>query len=88
MNRTRLVLAAAVLALAVAAVPALGATPKLTGTDGPGFTITLKKGSTKVTKVKAGKYTITVNDLETGASVEDLRTVVAFPDPATNPKCN
>ena len=63
MNRTRLVLAAAVLALAVAAVPALGATPKLTGTDGPGFTITLKKGSTKVTKVKAGKYTITVNDL-------------------------
>jgi len=62
-NRTRLVLAAAVLALAVAAVPALGATPKLTGTDGPGFTITLKKGSTKVTKVKAGKYTITVNDL-------------------------
>jgi len=61
-NRTRLVLAAAVLALAVAAVPALGATPKLTGTDGPGFTITLKKGTTKVTRLKAGTYSITVAD--------------------------
>ena len=52
--------------LVLAAASAFGsgtATPKLTGTVGPGFTITLKKGSTKVTKLKAGKYTIVVKDL-------------------------
>ena len=65
MSRIRLVLAAACVAL-VATATALGsgtATPKLTGTVGPGFTITLKKGSAKVTKLKAGKYTIVVRDL-------------------------
>jgi plastocyanin len=54
----------AVVALGVVAVaPAPAAVPKLVGTVGPGFTITLKKGSTKVTKLKAGKYSITVKDL-------------------------
>ena len=65
MSRIRLVLVAACVAL-VAATTALGsgtATPMLTGTVGPGFTITLKKGSAKVTKLKAGKYTIVVRDL-------------------------
>ena len=62
MTRARLALAAAAVAL-LAVVPAQAAVPKLTGTDGPGFTITLKKGSTKVTQLKAGKYSITVNDL-------------------------
>jgi plastocyanin len=38
------------------------ATQKLTGTTGPGFTITVKKGSTKVTKLKAGTYKIVVAD--------------------------
>ena len=53
-----------VVALGVAAAaPAPAAVPKLVGTVGPGFTITLKKGSTKVTKLKAGKYSITVRDL-------------------------
>ena len=33
------------------------------GTDGPGFTITLKKGTTKVTKLRAGRYKIVINDL-------------------------
>ncbi len=64
MTRARLALAALIVALA-AAVPAYAiqaAAPKLTGTVGPGFTITLKKGSTKVTKLKAGKYTLVVND--------------------------
>jgi Copper binding proteins, plastocyanin/azurin family. len=42
---------------------ASAATPTLTGTDGPGFTITLKKGSTKVTSLKAGKYKIVIKDL-------------------------
>ena len=54
-----------VLAVIVAAlvVPsALAATPTLTGTVGPGFTITLKKGSTKVSKLKAGKYVFKISD--------------------------
>ena len=62
MTHARLALAAAAVGL-LAVVPAQAAVPKLTGTDGPGFTITLKKGTTKVTKLKAGKYSITVNDL-------------------------
>ena len=33
------------------------------GTVGPGFTITLKQSGAKVTKLKAGKYSITVSDL-------------------------
>ena len=36
---------------------------KLVGTVGPGFTITLEKSGSKVTKLKAGKYTIVVRDL-------------------------
>ena len=53
-------LAAIVAALAVPS--ALAATPTLTGTVGPGFTITLKKGSAKVTKLKAGKYVFKITD--------------------------
>jgi len=58
----RLALAAAALGVLTTA-PAQAAPPKVVGTDGPGFTITLKKSGTKVTKLKAGKYSITVNDL-------------------------
>jgi len=50
----------ALLALTVAA-PATGAT-KLVATVGPGFTITLKKAGKKVTSLRAGTYTITVQD--------------------------
>ena len=60
MKRISLALVAAALGLLV--VPAQAATPKLVGTVGPGFTITLKKSGTKVTKLKAGKYSITVSD--------------------------
>jgi plastocyanin len=38
------------------------AVPKLAGTVGPGFTISLVKGGAKVTQLKAGRYSITVND--------------------------
>jgi plastocyanin len=62
MSRIHLALVAAVVALAVAVAPALAAPPKLVGTVGPGFTITLKKGTTKVTKLKAGKYTFVIRD--------------------------
>ncbi len=61
MTRIRLALAVASLGL-LAVVPAQAAFPALSGTTGPGFTITLKKGTTKVAKLKAGTYTITVND--------------------------
>jgi hypothetical protein len=40
----------------------LAATPKLTGTTGPGFTITLKSAGKSVKVLKAGTYTIVVSD--------------------------
>jgi plastocyanin len=55
-------------ALAVLAVPSAlaarsaAATTTLVGTDGPGFTITLKKAGKKVVSLPAGKYTITIQD--------------------------
>ena len=59
-------LAAAVLAaVAIVAVPggSQAATPKLVATVGPGFTISLKSAAgKKVTSLKAGTYTITVDD--------------------------
>jgi plastocyanin len=62
MRRIYLVLAAAALAL-LAVSQTQAALPKLTGTVGPSFTIKLTKNGTKVTKLKAGKYSLTVNDL-------------------------
>jgi len=56
------IVALAAIIAALSASSALAATPKLNGTTGPGFTITLKKGSTKVTKLKAGKYKIVIAD--------------------------
>jgi plastocyanin len=63
MTRIRYAVAAgaALLALVVGAAPATAAT-KLVGTVGPSFTITLKKGGKKVTTLKAGTYTLTVQD--------------------------
>ena len=61
MSRSRLVLATLVVSLAAAA-PAQAALPKLVGTVGPGFTITLTKGGKKVTTLKPGKYTLVVTD--------------------------
>jgi len=54
----------ALLSLAVA-VPANAAIPTLTGTVGPGATITLKKGTTKVTTLKAGTYKFVIRDRST-----------------------
>jgi len=49
--------------VAALAVPvAHGATPTLKGSVGPGFTITLTKGGTKVSKLKAGTYRLVVAD--------------------------
>jgi plastocyanin len=63
MFRTRLALVTLLAAALVVVASASAATPTLTGTDGPGFTITLKKGSSKVTKLKAGKYKFVIKDL-------------------------
>ncbi|HEX5449630.1 MAG TPA: plastocyanin/azurin family copper-binding protein [Gaiellaceae bacterium] len=46
----------------LAASTATAGTITLTGTTGPGFTITLKKGKTKVTKLKAGTYIFKISD--------------------------
>lgn len=51
----------AALALPPTGFALLSAT-KLDGTTGPGFTITLKKAGKKVTRLKPGKYTLTVRD--------------------------
>ena len=54
-------LAVVVVAIAVAGA-GNAATPKLSGVDGPGFTITLKSGSKPVKTLKAGTYTVVVSD--------------------------
>jgi plastocyanin len=61
MRRFLPLLVVAVLALPPTAFSIAGAT-KLTGTTGPGFTITLKKAGTKVKTLRPGSYTITVAD--------------------------
>lgn len=53
--------AAAALVVPTTATTAPEAT-MLNGTVGPGFTITLKKGATKVRTLPAGRYTIRVSD--------------------------
>ena len=55
-------LAAAALALIPTAGASPKALPKLTGTVGPGFTITLKRGTAPVRVLKAGSYSLTVAD--------------------------
>ncbi|MFN2628450.1 MAG: plastocyanin/azurin family copper-binding protein [Gaiellaceae bacterium] len=52
----------AVVAAALAAPSALASTPTLNGTVGPGFTITLKQGTNKVRKLKAGTYLFKIAD--------------------------
>ena len=61
MLRISLLLAAVAVAVAVAGV-GNAATPKLSGVDGPGFTITLKSGGKAVKTLKAGTYTVVVAD--------------------------
>jgi plastocyanin len=62
MIRTRLALVAAVAVSALGLTAIAQAASTLTGTVGPGFTITLKQGGKKVTTLKAGSYTIKVAD--------------------------
>ncbi len=55
-------LVAAALLVAAPSSARSTASPKLVGTDGPGFTITLTKTGKKVTKLTHGTYSLTVND--------------------------
>jgi hypothetical protein len=56
-------IAATVALLGVLAVPlALAGTPTLNGVTGPGFTITLKKGTKTVSKLKPGTYIFKIAD--------------------------
>jgi plastocyanin len=55
-------IALAVLAAALAAPAAFARTPTLNGVDGPGYTITLKEGTKKVSKLKAGTYIFKISD--------------------------
>jgi plastocyanin len=59
--RTLVLVAAVGSALALTG-PAAAAPPKLTGTVGPGFTITLKRFGKPLKTLKAGTYSITVSD--------------------------
>jgi plastocyanin len=63
MLRTRLALVTLLGAALAFVASASAAVPTLTGVDGPGFTITLKKGTSKVKTVKAGKYKIVIKDM-------------------------
>ena len=61
---TRIALLAAGLLVTLVLAAPIGATSsvtKLTGTVGPGFTITLKKGAAKVKKLEPGTYKITTS---------------------------
>ena len=62
MKTTHLAAIAALAALVLPAASALAAPPKLTGTVGPGFTITLTQGGKKVKTLKAGTYTFVIAD--------------------------
>ncbi len=66
MSRKVLVLAVAVAATAALTATAFAAhtsTPTLVGTDGPGFTITLKTSAGKTVKaIKAGTYKLVIHD--------------------------
>ena len=62
MKKQIVAVAATTVVAAVLVSAPFAATPKLTGTVGPGFTITLTQGGKKVTKLKTGKYTFVIND--------------------------
>jgi plastocyanin len=63
MFRTRLALVTLLAAALVVVASASAATPTLSGVDGPGFNISLKKAGKKVTSLKAGKYKIVIKDM-------------------------
>jgi plastocyanin len=88
MTRTPLVLALGLTAASLAPAGSAGAAPAataLTGSVGPGFTITLVQGGAKVSSLKPGAYRVTVTDKASthdfhlfGPGVNKVITGVAF----------
>jgi hypothetical protein len=85
MRRVLVAVAALAVTLLLIVSAAFAATPKLSGSDGPGFTISLKKGGKSVKSLKKGTYSITVADKATnhnfvleGPGVERQITTVSF----------
>ena len=85
MLRFRTLVVAAVLAALTLTASADAALPKLVGTVGPGFTITLKRFNKPLHTLKAGRYSITVSDKSNihnfhlkGPGVNKVITAVAF----------
>ena len=62
MNLIRALIVAVAVALVAVAAATPMSPPKLTGTVGPGFTISLKQGTKLVKALKAGTYTFFVTD--------------------------
>ena len=62
MRKTAIAAFAVSASLLAASLASGMSTPTLKGTVGPGFTISLKKGTKKVTSLKAGKYTFKIAD--------------------------
>jgi plastocyanin len=62
MTRIQVLLGTAAVALVAASAATPVTLPKLTGTVGPGFTISLKRGPAPVKQLKAGRYTFVVSD--------------------------
>ena len=62
MKRLQVLLVAALVALAVTSAATPMAPPKLIGTVGPGFTISLKQNGRAVSTLKAGAYMFVVSD--------------------------
>ena len=62
MKRLMISMLAVGLAATAFLVSAQASTPKLVGKVGPDFSITLKKGTTKVKTLKAGKYLFVISD--------------------------
>jgi plastocyanin len=62
MSKLLVAVAGVTVVLVVLASASLASTPKLSGTVGPGFTITLTQGGKKVKNLKAGTYMFVIND--------------------------
>ena len=62
MNLIRALIVTAAVALVATAAASPMSHPRLTGTVGPGFTISLKQGTKLVRTLRAGTYTFVVTD--------------------------
>jgi plastocyanin len=62
MKRTHILLATAAAALVASSAATPMTPPRLTATVGPGFTISVKRGTALVKTLKAGSYTFVVSD--------------------------